>query len=233
LIQPLANALDLAHQSQIIHRDIKSANILLDARHNPYLADFGLSMTIGDKNSLAGVGTLAYMSPEQMMGEPLDHRSDLYAFGVLIYEVLAGQLPKVNDQPWNLQQTMTQAPLPAAPDMPSAVVEVLRRATALDPADRYNSATEITAALRATLAPTGAPVEAAPLITDPALLALKEANDLFDKAQERWSDGAGRFRLEAGDFKYIDSFYSAPGDWEIHLDDVARRLMLRAALEHG
>ncbi len=233
LIEPLANALDVAHQNQIIHRDIKSANILLDARHNPYLADFGLSMTIGDKNSLAGVGTLAYMSPEQMMGEPLDHRSDLYAFGVLIYEVLAGQLPKVNEQPWNLQQTMTQAPLPAPADMPPAVVEVLRRTTALDPADRYDSASEITAALRATLTPSGAPVEGALLITDPAMLALKEANDLFERAQERWSDGAGRFRLEAGDFKYIDSFYSTPGDWGIHLDDVARRLMLRAALEHG
>jgi serine/threonine protein kinase len=232
LIEPLASALDLAHQNQIIHRDIKSANVLLDAHHNPYLADFGLSMTIGDKNSLAGVGTLAYMSPEQMMGDPLDHCSDLYAFGILIYEVLVGQLPKVNEQPWNLQQAMAQAPLPIPADMPPAIADVLRRATALEPANRYQSASEITAALRATLM-AGAPVEEALLITDPALLALKEANDLFDKAQERWSDGAGRFRLEAGDFKYIDSFYSAPENWDLHLDDVARRLMLRAALEHG
>src|SRR5258708_25269816 len=82
LRRPLADALDLANQRKIIHRDIKSANVLLDARNNLYLADFGLSVTVGETHQ-PGAGTLAYMSPEQMMGDELDHRSDLYAFGIL------------------------------------------------------------------------------------------------------------------------------------------------------
>jgi Protein kinase domain len=234
LMEPLASALDLAHQNQIIHRDLKSANVLLDAHQHPYLADFGLSMTVGDKNSMAGVGTLAYMSPEQMLGDPLDHRSDLYSFGILLYELLTGHLPIAEGQSWNLQQAINNLPLPVPDDMPPAVTSVLTRATALQPGDRYNSAAEIVADLRGALA--GArtePKPEVPVITDPAILALMEAQELFNRAQERWSDGAGRFRLEAGDFKYIDSFYGAPENWAIVLDGIARRLMLRAALEHG
>src|SRR5512142_2120438 len=151
VLEPLANALDVAHQNKIIHRDLKSANILLDARLNPYLADFGLSMTMGDKNSLAGVGTLAYMSPEQMMGDALDPRSDLYAFGILIFEVLTGGLPRINEQPWNLQQTMTGADLPVPDNMPAGVADVLRKATALEAADRYTCASDILADLRTAL----------------------------------------------------------------------------------
>src|SRR5712691_1687091 len=116
LMEPLAGALDLAHQHQIIHRDIKAANILLDAQLHPYLADFGLSMTKGDRNSESGVGTLDYMSPEQMMGDPLDQRSDLYAFGILMYELLVGHLPSVDGQSWNIHQTMRNAPLPVPDD---------------------------------------------------------------------------------------------------------------------
>src|SRR5579859_3530535 len=147
LMEPLAGALDLAHQHQIIHRDIKSANILLDAQLHPYLADFGLSMTKGDRTSESGVGTLAYMSPEQMMGDPLDQRSDLYAFGILMFELLVGHLPSIDGQSWNIHQTMRAAPLPVPDDMPFDVQEVLRRATALSPDDRYQTATEAVTAL--------------------------------------------------------------------------------------
>jgi serine/threonine protein kinase len=234
LAEPLAGALDLAHQNQIVHRDLKSANVLLDAHQHPYLADFGLSMTIGDVNSPGGVGTLAYMSPEQMVGDPLDHRSDLYAFGILLFELFTGHLPTADGQTWNVQQTMANAPLPVPSDLPKAVADVLIKATALQPDQRYDTAAEIVADLRAGLKTSPAPVEPpAPPITDPAMLAFIEAQDLFNRAQERWSDGAGRFRLEAGDFKYVDSFYSAPANWHIELDNIARRLLLRAALEHG
>ncbi|MCC7446142.1 MAG: protein kinase [Anaerolineae bacterium] len=236
LMEPLANALDLAHANQIIHRDLKSANILLDSHLHPYLADFGLSMTIGDKNSLAGVGTLAYMSPEQMTGDPLDERSDLYSFGILLYETLVGHLPNINGQPWNLQQAMLNTPLPIPDDLPPGVADILRKATAREPADRYENASRIIADLRMVLAPkmrrTQTTEQPAP-VTDPIMLALLEAHDLFDKAMERWSDGAGKFRLESGDFKYIDSYFREPEVWDIYLTEVAKRFLLRAALEHG
>src|SRR5258708_17053164 len=184
LMEPLAGALDLAHQNQIIHRDIKSANILLDAQLHPYLADFGLSMSKSSQPSEAGVGTLAYMSPEQMVGDPIDHRSDLYAFGILIYELLTGKLPTLDDQPWNVRQTMNAAPLPVPEFIPERVADVLRRATALSPDDRYSSATENIAALHEALTDGVARAEmtdfAPPLeITDPTTLALMEANELF------------------------------------------------------
>ncbi len=237
LLEPLAGALDLAHQNQIIHRDIKSANILLDAQLHPYLADFGLSMTKGDMSSQAGVGTLAYMSPEQMMGDPLDQRSDLYAFGILAFELIVGKLPMVDGQPWNLRQTMSEEPLPVPDFVPQAVKDVLVKSTAMQPDDRYQSATEMITELRRAVAGTtpaqAAAPEPAPVITDPAKLALIGAHDLFNRAQERWSDGAGRFRFEAGDYKYVDGFYSNPDDWAITLNPIAERLMLRAALEHG
>ncbi|HLY28807.1 MAG TPA: serine/threonine-protein kinase, partial [Aggregatilineales bacterium] len=235
LIRPVADALDLAHQRKIIHRDIKSANVLLDARHNLYLADFGLSVTLGD-SSQPGGGTLAYMSPEQMMGDAVDHRSDLYAFGILLYEMLTGKLPVMGGQPWNIQQVMVSAPMPIPDDMAPGVAEVLRKATSLKADDRYNSATEIVEALARNAKGDGSDTAGGGAelpVTDPALQALKKANVLFDDALLDWADGAGRFHLYAEDFQFIDSFYSDAAAWGIHLDAAAHRMMLRAALEHG
>ncbi len=241
LAAPLADALDLAHLKRIVHRDIKSVNVLLDTQKRPYLADFGLSVTAGDSAEQSGSGTLAYMSPEQLRSLPGDHRSDLYAFGILLYEMLTGNVPTINDQHWNLVQVMSGAPLPTSPNVSYEALEVLQRTTALDPEDRYQSAQEIVEALRATLEPASSETLVIDLdtdfmllpITDPALLALNKANDLFDTALTDWADGAGRFRLYADDFKYINSFYSSSESWNLTLDDAARRLLLRAALEHG
>lgn len=243
LAEPLADALDMAHQHRIVHRDIKSVNILLDSQHRPYLADFGLSVTIGDPSQQSGSGTLAYMSPEQLRGELVDHRSDLYAFGILLYEMLTGDVPSAGNQHWNLAQTISRAPLPVPLDMPEAVANVLRRATAYDPDDRYESAAAIVEDLRAAqrtlesaAAGTGS-LEDGLLLTlpvdDPAVLASMEADRLFASALEKWADGAGRFRLYEEDFKYIDSFYSVGEELGVNLDESARRLMLRGALEHG
>ncbi len=235
LARPLADALDLAHQRKIIHRDIKSANVLLDARNNLYLADFGLSVTLGDVVQ-PGAGTLVYMSPEQMMGDPLDHRSDLYAFGILLFEMLTGGVPLVGGQPWNLQQVMAGAEMPIPPDLPTKIADLLRKATSVKPEERYNSATEIIDRLGETIG-SGQEAESEEAtilpITDPALLAQMKANQLFEAALFDWADGAGRFRLYADDFKFIDSYYTDADAWSIQLNDAAHRLMLRAALEHG
>jgi tRNA A-37 threonylcarbamoyl transferase component Bud32 len=258
IARPLADALDAAHQKKIVHRDIKSANILIDSRQNAYLADFGLSVTAGAVDisgfNSSGAGTLAYMSPEQMRSEPVDPRSDIYAFGILLFEMLTGSVPLVKNQPWNLQQLTNGTPLPLPESLPRALGAVLRRATAFDLADRYATATEIVDELARIAAQQTVPEQPSdqpsddliiieddtrpkpqgPLpVTDPAMLALMKAHEMFEAALADWADGAGRFHLDADDFQYIDSFYSAGDSWGLNLDEAARRMLLRAALEHG
>ncbi len=251
LLSPLADALDQAHQKQIVHRDIKSVNVLLDAQRRPYLADFGLSVTVGDSSSQSGSGTLAYMSPEQLRGDLADHRSDLYAFGILVYETLTGDTPRWNDNHWNMAQVMHSAPLPNVDEKLSPpVYDILRRATHREPAERFASATAIVESIKDTLkkdepagemltlsldsgfaSDGGFLLELLP-IDDPALMALNKANDLYGTALSEWADGAGRFRLYADDYKFIDSFYGASENRDLELNDAGKRLMLRAALEH-
>ena len=242
LIEPLSDALDMAHERRIIHRDIKSVNILLDAQKRPYLAEFGLSVTAGDSTSTSGSGTLAYMSPEQLRGEPVDHRSDLYAFGVLIFELLTGEIPRSADgQHWNLAQLTRYAPLPVPENIPDKVAEVLRKATALNKEDRYPNARMLLEDLKvAAKQPELAPIieEDEGLImllpsTDPAVQASIEAVRIAENALSKWADGAGRFRLYEEDFKYVDSFYRVGDEIGIEMSDAAVRLMLRGALEHG
>src|SRR5262249_13632323 len=124
IANPLAESLDVAQQKNIVHRDIKSVNILMDGRQNAYLADFGLSVTAGTVDTSgvqsSGAGTLAYMSPEQMRSALPDPRSDIYAFGVLLFEMLTGNVPLIKNQPWNLQQLISGAPLPVPETIPSA-----------------------------------------------------------------------------------------------------------------
>jgi serine/threonine protein kinase len=232
-LEPLAGALDLAHEQRIIHRDLKSANILLDAQRHPYLADFGLSMTMDTKPSETS-GTLNYMSPEQMMGVQLDGRSDLYAFGIMVFELLTGHTPRVNGQPWNVFQMANKAGvLPISPLLTPEVTDVLNHATTYDREKRYSTATEFITALKAVVQPGQAKGTVSPTPSDPAQQAFQEAKALFGRALERWADGAGRFRLEAGDFKYIVSFFDDFDIWDITIDGPTLRLLLRAALEHG
>lgn len=152
LAGPLADALDQAHQKQIIHRDIKSVNVLLDSQRRPYLADFGLSVTAGDSSSQSGSGTLAYMAPEQLKGNLADHRSDLYSFGTMVYEMLTGNTPRVNDAHWNIMQLTAGSPLPLPSQLEGVVGNVLRRSMAIDPADRYPNAVAMVEALKDGLA---------------------------------------------------------------------------------
>lgn len=237
LAEPLADALDLAHKKSIVHRDIKSVNILLDAQHRPYLADFGLSVTVGDSSASSGSGTLAYMSPEQIKGGAFDHRADIYAFGILLFEMFTGSAPIYDRHHWNLAQVTEGVPLPVPDDMPYEVAEVLRRATALDPQHRYASATELVRELRQAnqkdRKTETTEVDVLLPITDPALLASIEAHNLFDSAVQKWADGAGRFRLYEEDFQYIDSYFRSGENWNIVVDEAAKRMLLRAALEYG
>ncbi len=101
IFQQIASALAYAHEKGIIHRDIKPVNVLMDRSNRPILSDFGIAKVIAGAKDLtrpgAGVGTPEYMSPEQCKGEHVDRRADIYALGIVLYEVLTGRTPFVGD----------------------------------------------------------------------------------------------------------------------------------------
>jgi serine/threonine protein kinase len=154
----VAEGLQAIHDVGIIHRDLKTPNIMRDARGVIKLMDFGIAKEEGGKTghmTSTGqiMGTPEYMSPEQCRGEKIDYRSDIYALGVVDFEIFTGQVPFRGDTPVATIFKHIQDPVPFeggafAGVIPSAVVPVLRKALAKDRNDRYASAQEIADALR-------------------------------------------------------------------------------------
>ena len=151
IARQLADALDYAHAHGVIHRDVKSANVLLDADDHALLSDFGLMQAVEGSTfmttyttSSGFLGTAEYLSPEQANGQPATARSDLYSFGVVVYEMLTGQVPFKADQPVAVLHQHASAPPPdllsRRPDLPPALAAEALRMLAKRPADRPASA---------------------------------------------------------------------------------------------
>ena len=147
LVLPVARALSYAHAQNIVHRDIKPSNILMTESGEPMLMDFGIAKIL-DLSSGAtltgagtGIGTPEYMAPEQAMGNPVDGRADVYALGVVLYELLTGRTPYQADTPMAVMLKHITEPLPDprqfVPSLPQAVVTALARALQKQPNDRY------------------------------------------------------------------------------------------------
>jgi serine/threonine protein kinase len=158
LLDQIAAGLDYAHARGVVHRDIKPGNVLFTDDGRAVLADFGLAWLLeGTKLTLTGgvIGTPEYMAPEQASGEPIDHRTDVYALGVVLYEMLVGERPFVADTPIAVLLMHLQDPAPsvlvARPDLPTDVGLVLERALVKNPAERYQSAGALARAFRAAL----------------------------------------------------------------------------------
>jgi serine/threonine protein kinase len=158
----IARALDHAHQRGIVHRDVKPANVLVDAQGRPFITDFGIAVTTEqlEQQLVDCSGTLAYMAPEQAVCDAsrIDPRSDVYAVGVLLYEMLAGRPPFRALTPTALREQILSSeppPLPARDDpVPAELVAVCRKCLAKTPADRYQTAGELAEALEAFLSAT-------------------------------------------------------------------------------
>ena len=162
-LEQMAAALDFAHERGVIHRDIKPANILMTPEGRLLLTDFGLVKIIADGQTpqmrLTGagapVGTPDYMSPEQVIGEVVDGRSDLYSLGVILYQMVTGTTPFHGETPMQIAAQQMQTPPPSPrllrTDLPVAVEQVMLRAMAKRPADRYPCGQDLADAFRSSL----------------------------------------------------------------------------------
>jgi serine/threonine protein kinase len=164
-ITQVAQALDYAHQQKgIVHRDLKPGNVMLDENGNAYLSDFGIVQVAGsDLTGSLIVGTPAYMSPEQAHGGQIDSRSDIYALGVVLFELITGHEPYQAETPMALLLKHINEPMPPVRDfregVPTAVEDVIARATAKEPDDRYPSAGEMAKAFAQALRTADSAVE--------------------------------------------------------------------------
>ena len=154
-IKQIASALDYAHSEGVIHRDIKPSNILMPKPDWVLLTDFGLAKMVGGSmltQSGMTVGTPAYMSPEQGGGNKIDARTDIYALGVMLYELVVGEVPYIAETPMAVivKHIVDPLPMPRAknPDIPEELQRVILKALAKDPEDRFQKAGEITEAMK-------------------------------------------------------------------------------------
>ncbi len=160
IILPIADALSYAHKRKIIHRDIKPANILFGESGEPILSDFGIAKILdaGEQTQLTGtglgIGTPAYMAPEQWNGIA-DERTDVYALGIVLYELITGRCPFQADTPAAILIKQVQDPLPRpktfTSDLPDNVEALMFKALAKDPALRFQTMHEFINALNAAL----------------------------------------------------------------------------------
>ncbi len=152
VVDQLCAALDYAHGHGVIHRDVKLDNVMITVAGDVKLMDFGLAKAINGSpdKSIVITGTPLYMSPEQIMGAELDHRTDIYALGVMLFRLLTGQWPYFEG---NILELHREAPIPDPtkinPLLPQAFKEVIDRTMAKERADRYTQASEVAAAMHA------------------------------------------------------------------------------------
>jgi len=165
IINEVSSGLDFAHRSGLLHRDVKPANMLLAAPDDPsepehvLLTDFGIAKSTDEVQHLTGTGnllaTLAYASPEQIEAKHLDHRVDIYALGCVLYELLTGSVPFPETSPFATMTAHLKSPPPRpsekVPWLPPGFDDVVAKAMAKDPDDRYNNCRELSLAARAAL----------------------------------------------------------------------------------
>lgn len=168
VVDSVGSALAYAHKQGVLHRDIKPSNVLISTDGTMYLADFGLARIAQDGESTLSadsiMGTPQYISPEQAMGKKdLDNKTDIYSFGVMLYEMVVGRVPFTADTPFSIihDHIYTPLPLPRAinPEVPEAVERVLLKALAKDRLDRYESVDELVHAFKQAWVDSGVPMQ--------------------------------------------------------------------------
>jgi len=185
IAKDIAAALAVAHAQGVIHRDIKPANVMVTRDGKVLVMDFGIARLISGPETApqtsAVLGTASYLSPEQAQGQPVDARTDIYALGVVLYEMLTGRPPFTGDSPMAIAYKQVNATPPAPssanPDVPPALDAVVMRALSKNPANRYQTGTEFADDLER--ARTGGQVMATPLLP-----ASGEATQVISRPQQ-------------------------------------------------
>jgi serine/threonine-protein kinase len=169
----VCEGLAAAHTAGVVHRDLKPANVLVEKGGRVVLTDFGIARAMAGESASRTqgmVGTPMYMSPEQISGSEVDARSDLYAAGLLLYEMLTGEPPFTGESPMAVAFARLRKPPPdpsGRPGVPEVLAQLVRHCLAREPEERPSGALEVAAALRAWLGSVGEPVEAFPSFSTP------------------------------------------------------------------
>ncbi len=159
----LCAALDAAHTEGVVHRDLKPQNVLIDAADTAYVSDFGLAKSLEESAAIMTrtgevLGTPRYMSPEQVEGKPADHRSDIYSLGLILYEMVTGDVPFKGDSAFQVMyQRVTQkpkSPKEVNPDLPDYLVRIVLRCLERDVDMRYQQARDVLHDLESEVGPT-------------------------------------------------------------------------------
>lgn len=158
IMDQILSAVALAHKHNVIHRDLKPQNILMDKRGNIKIADFGIAVALNQSSitqTNSVMGSVHYMSPEQTRGGLVTKQSDIYSLGIILYELITGKVPFDGATPVEIALKHAQEPIPSIrkndPAVPQALENVVLKATAKDPRDRYASAQEMQADLDSSL----------------------------------------------------------------------------------
>jgi TolB-like protein/Tfp pilus assembly protein PilF len=200
---PISEALAAAHARGIVHRDLKPSNVMVGADGRVKILDFGLAKNVETAN-LASVeetregqiiGTLAYMSPEQLMADTVDARSDIFSLGVLIYEMATGKRPFDGPNPAVILVALLNSPVPAIGGVAADLDRIIARASARKPGGRYQRVTELLSDLRALM--TGIAIATPPMTRLPAIAVLPFANLTNDADQEYFCDGMAEEMISA------------------------------------
>jgi len=198
----VAEGLQAVHEAGIIHRDLKTANIMLDDHGVARLMDFGIAKKEGEATLTATgqvVGTPEYMSPEQAQGKKVDFRSDLYSLGVVIYGIFTGDVPFRGDTPISTILKHLQDPPPLdsaqAATLPPSMKAVLRKVLAKEPEDRYSSARELAEALRLARSPSQRQVPIPTSVLEAPTLPRPKTSS---RAVPPWAWGVAVLALAAG-----------------------------------
>ena len=199
----VARALERAHATGLVHRDIKPSNIMITSYGQTKVTDFGIARAIGDGDQTMTqtgmvIGTASYLSPEQAQGNPVDARSDVYALGCVLYEMLTGGPPFKGDTPLSIayKHVREDAEKPSAfnPDVPPALDAIVMKALAKNADNRYQTAREMREDLQRFMA--GEQVQATPLLAGTTTVAPAAASgtQMIRRDEEEWGDEPERRR---------------------------------------